>query len=111
LKPVFHLIGSRVETTWVPGAFQLWVGGSQRAPPRRGCLVRGERRRPADLEMALEVLRPPHPEHVTHLLFTRGSLGSLGGGLGISGGGLGSLGGGFGGLGGCLGGLGGFLGR
>jgi hypothetical protein len=33
LKPVFHLIGARVETTWVPGAFQLWVRGSQRAPP------------------------------------------------------------------------------
>jgi hypothetical protein len=34
LKPVFHLIGARVEieTTWVPGAFQLWVRGSQRAP-------------------------------------------------------------------------------
>jgi hypothetical protein len=29
LKPVFHLIGARVETTWVPGAFQLWVRGSQ----------------------------------------------------------------------------------
>jgi hypothetical protein len=26
------LIGSRVKTTWVPGAFQLWVRGSQRAP-------------------------------------------------------------------------------
>jgi hypothetical protein len=24
LKPGFHLIGARVETTWVPGAFQLW---------------------------------------------------------------------------------------
>jgi hypothetical protein len=38
LKPVSHLIGARVETTWVPGAFQLWVRGSQRAPgppPRR----------------------------------------------------------------------------
>jgi hypothetical protein len=33
LKPVFHLIGSRVETTWVPGAFQLWVRGSQHALP------------------------------------------------------------------------------
>jgi hypothetical protein len=33
LKPGFHLVGARVETTWVPGAFQLWVRGSQRAPP------------------------------------------------------------------------------
>jgi hypothetical protein len=33
LKPGFHLIGARVETTWVPGAFQLCVRGSQRAPP------------------------------------------------------------------------------
>jgi hypothetical protein len=32
LKPVFHLIGARVETTWVPGAFQLWVRRRQRAP-------------------------------------------------------------------------------
>jgi hypothetical protein len=24
LKPVFHVIGARVEQTWVPGAFQLW---------------------------------------------------------------------------------------
>jgi hypothetical protein len=32
LKPGFHLIGARVETTWVPGAFQVWVRGSQRAP-------------------------------------------------------------------------------
>jgi hypothetical protein len=30
LKPGFHLIGARVETTWVPGAFQLRVRGSQR---------------------------------------------------------------------------------
>jgi hypothetical protein len=30
------LVGSRVETTWVPGVFQLWVRGSQRAPPHRG---------------------------------------------------------------------------
>jgi hypothetical protein len=33
------LTGARVETSWVPGAFQLWVGGSQRAPgppPRVG---------------------------------------------------------------------------
>jgi hypothetical protein len=35
LKPVYHVIGARVETTWVPGAFQLRVRGSQRAPPRR----------------------------------------------------------------------------
>jgi hypothetical protein len=35
LKPFFHLIGARVETTWVPGAFQLWGRGSQRAPPHR----------------------------------------------------------------------------
>jgi hypothetical protein len=27
LKPVFPLMGARVETTWVPGAFQLWVRG------------------------------------------------------------------------------------
>jgi hypothetical protein len=32
LKPGFHLIDARVEITWVPGAFQLRVGGSQRAP-------------------------------------------------------------------------------
>jgi hypothetical protein len=38
LKPVFHFIGAWVETTWVPGAFQLWVRGSQRAPPHRGAL-------------------------------------------------------------------------
>jgi hypothetical protein len=31
LKPDFHLTGARVETTWVPGAFQLWDRGSQRA--------------------------------------------------------------------------------
>jgi hypothetical protein len=35
LKLVFHLIDARVETTWVPGAFQVWVRGSQRAPPHR----------------------------------------------------------------------------
>jgi hypothetical protein len=36
----FQVIGARVETTWVPGAFQLWVRGSQRAPPRRmNCIV------------------------------------------------------------------------
>jgi hypothetical protein len=29
LKPGFHLIGSRVETTWVPGAFQLWAAMGQ----------------------------------------------------------------------------------
>jgi hypothetical protein len=39
LKPVFHSIGARVETTWVPGAFQLWVRGSQRAPPRLDSLL------------------------------------------------------------------------
>jgi hypothetical protein len=43
LKPVFHLIRARVETTWVPGAFQLWVRGSQRAPgPHHGLLHGGE---------------------------------------------------------------------
>jgi hypothetical protein len=31
LKPGFHLIGARVETTWVPGAFQLWVRGGVNA--------------------------------------------------------------------------------
>jgi hypothetical protein len=36
LKPGFHVIDARVETTWVPGAFQLWVRGSQRAPPPPG---------------------------------------------------------------------------
>jgi hypothetical protein len=42
LKPVFHLIGARVETTWVPGAFQLWVRGSQQlVQPHSG----GERAR------------------------------------------------------------------
>jgi hypothetical protein len=34
------VIDARAETTWVPGAFQLWVGGSQwrapGAPPQRG---------------------------------------------------------------------------
>jgi hypothetical protein len=35
LKLGFHLIGARVETAWVPGAFQLWVRGGQRAPPHR----------------------------------------------------------------------------
>jgi hypothetical protein len=40
LKPVFHLIGARVETTWVPGAFQLWAAMGQgesraSAPPWR----------------------------------------------------------------------------
>jgi hypothetical protein len=29
LKPDFQLLGVRVETTWVPGAFQRWVRGSQ----------------------------------------------------------------------------------
>ena len=33
MKPGFHLIDARVETTWVPGAFQLWVRGSKRARP------------------------------------------------------------------------------
>jgi hypothetical protein len=37
LRPgVFRLIGARVEITWVPSAFQLWVRGSQRAPPHLG---------------------------------------------------------------------------
>jgi hypothetical protein len=40
LKPGYHLMGSRVETTWVPGTFQLWVRGSQRAPPRLARLLR-----------------------------------------------------------------------
>jgi hypothetical protein len=31
-KAAFHLIGSKVETTWAPGAFQLRVRGSQRVP-------------------------------------------------------------------------------
>jgi hypothetical protein len=45
LKPFFHFIGSRVETTWVRGAFQLrdsvWVRGSQRAPPPPHCSAAG----------------------------------------------------------------------
>ena len=36
MKLGFHLIGARFETTWVPGAFQLWVRGSQRALPHLG---------------------------------------------------------------------------
>ena len=32
LKPGSHSIDARIETTWEPSAFQLWVGGSQRAP-------------------------------------------------------------------------------
>jgi hypothetical protein len=33
LKPGFRLTGARVETTWVPGAFQLWVRRSQPVKP------------------------------------------------------------------------------
>jgi hypothetical protein len=41
LKPGYDLMGARVETTWVPGAFQLWVRGSQRAPPHLVPVVDG----------------------------------------------------------------------
>jgi hypothetical protein len=39
LKPGFHVLGARVETTWEPGAFQLWVRGSQRAQPHPGMMM------------------------------------------------------------------------
>jgi hypothetical protein len=45
LKAVFHLIGAWVETTWVPGAFQLWVRGSQRALAHRLLVEMSSRRR------------------------------------------------------------------
>ena len=40
MKPGFHFIGARVETTWVPGVFQLWVRESQRALPHLGARSR-----------------------------------------------------------------------
>jgi hypothetical protein len=52
----FHLIGARVETTWVPGAFQLWVRGSQRAPPRLAMVAGGSFLRAA---AAASVSAPP----------------------------------------------------
>jgi hypothetical protein len=51
VNPVFHLVGARVETTWVPGAFQLWVRGSQRAPPHLGD---GDDARDVALQVAFE---------------------------------------------------------
>jgi hypothetical protein len=36
LKPGFHLIGARVETTWVPGAFQLRAAMGRRESTRAG---------------------------------------------------------------------------
>ena len=51
LKPVFNLIDAGVETTWVPGAFQLWVRGSQRAPPHLGD---GDDARDVALQVAFE---------------------------------------------------------
>jgi hypothetical protein len=45
LKAGFHLIGARVETTWVPGAFQLQTpmgqGESTRVQPHHGDLRGG----------------------------------------------------------------------
>jgi hypothetical protein len=54
LKPVFHLIGAGLK----PGAFQLWVRGSQRAPPRRA----GVAEAPVRLPRGAPVGRQQHPD-------------------------------------------------